>query len=142
MLSLLGGFFLVDRCNSAVIFVVRLTSTLAEKTDRTTCEEMGVAGSGGSIAGGGSGKGVRGETGLDEPREENSEEKNPVCADAFEVRNSRRGGGFFSDPPVYTRRRTSAVILRAIIAQSQQSGARKVDKQIGSHMLSSRVSRP
>ena len=85
----MGGFFFVDRCNSVVILGVRLTSTSAQKIERTTCDKTEAIGSGTSRVGSGSGEGFRGVTEFDpeeELREEKSEEKKPAFVGALETR--------------------------------------------------------
>ena len=83
----LSGWF-IDWCNSVVILGVRLTSTSAQKTERTKCDRTEAIGSCTLRVRSGSGEGCRGVTEFDpeeELREAKSEEKKPVFMGTLET---------------------------------------------------------
>lgn len=100
--SRLGGFFFVERCSSAVIFLLSRTSTFAEKMVKTTLEEWASKRLIDSL---GTGNGVGDLRGVeDPPNPAKSEEKNPLVWLETVLSVSILG---FSEPTAYTHRTTS-----------------------------------
>jgi hypothetical protein len=96
-LSLLGGFFFVDLCNSDATFLLRRTSTSAENIDNDTLVSSTVKGSTTfSITG----RGVAARWGVAFPLSEvKREEKKPPVPVGFDnFSETGRGFCFFSDP--------------------------------------------
>lgn len=107
---MLGGFFLVDLCNSAAVFLSSLTSASAEKIDKETLVSLIVRGSTTCTGSGGSGVVTR--WGVSPPPMfERRDEKKPPLEAGLE--GFTTGGLGFSVPDEYTQRMTSAFICSA-----------------------------
>jgi len=92
--SLLGGFFLVDRCNSAAIFLSNWTFTSAVNIDNRTLVVIVESGSTGGFWGCGT-AGVVERWGVLAPvNPENNEEKKPPEDGCFTGLAAEGSGGF------------------------------------------------
>jgi hypothetical protein len=105
--SVLGGFFLVDRCNSTDNFLSKRTATSAEKIDNETLLLSIIEGLTTS------GSAILGRWGGVAERDVNKEEKKFLAPVDFTVLCTGALCGF-SDPEEYTHRMTSALMCKAV----------------------------